>query len=169
MDETLPAPDAESLAAPAAEAVPEPGAEAPEERDPTLFQRLKTMSMGEKTKLALTGGKEARVLLLRENNKMLTQMVLKNPRITLEEVVELAKSRSAAGETLSMISQSREWMKSYPLRLAMTTNPKTPLPIALRLVRGLLDPDVRRLAKSRDVPQIVSTEAKKLVARRGQG
>ncbi|MBZ0253457.1 MAG: hypothetical protein K8I02_08970 [Candidatus Methylomirabilis sp.] len=146
---------------------PGSGAAPAAESGDNLFQRIKRLSMGEKTKLALTGDKECRTLLLRENNKLLCQMVLKNPRITVEEVMELAKSRGTASDAIQMIAQNREWMKSYPLKLALTTNPKTPLPLALRLVRSLMTADLRRLAKSKDVPQVVSTEARKIVAFKG--
>lgn len=159
MDARDPAPKDEGQAIPGSAPAPESG--------DNLFQRLKSMSMGEKTKLALTGNKESRTLLLRENNKLLCQMVLKNPRITIEEVMELAKSRGTASDAIQMIAQNREWMKSYPLKLALATNPKTPLPLALRLVRSLMTADLRRLAKSKDVPQVVSTEARKIVAFKG--
>jgi hypothetical protein len=52
---------------------------------------------------------------------------------------------------------------NYPLRYALSTNPKTPIVIALRLVRTLEERDVRRLAKSKNIPVAVASQAKRLL------
>ena len=53
------------------------------------------------------------------------------------------------------------------MRLALATNPKTPLAMAVRFVPTLLPRDLRQLAKSKNVPAAVCGMAKRLVIDRG--
>jgi hypothetical protein len=129
----------------------------------TLYARLLRMAMPEKVKLALRGNKEARALLMRDGSKTVRRYVLQNPRITEEEVVYLARDRQADELMLSAIMNRREWMKLYQVRLALVRNPRTPLAKSMRLLGTLLARDVERIAKSRDVPQGVVVQARRMV------
>ena len=64
--------------------------------------------------------------------------------------------------------ERKDWLKAYPIRLALTQNPKTPVPKALRLLETLQERDVRQIAKSRNVASPVSAAAVRLLARRGK-
>jgi hypothetical protein len=55
------------------------------------------------------------------------------------------------------------------VKLALATNPKTPLPLAVRLVPSLLPRDLRAIAKSKNVPGAVNGLAKRLVIERSGG
>ena len=85
------------------------------------------MTVSERIKLALRGNREARMLLIRDANRMIRRFVLQNPRVGDEEIIAIAKNRSADDELLRMIGDSREWTKNYQVRLSLATNPKTPL------------------------------------------
>jgi len=95
------------------------------------------MTVGTKIRMALTGNKEARVLLLRDNNKVVHLACIKNPRITEGEVQWVAAQRHYDSELLRHIARNREWMKNYQIRLALIKNPKTPIPVATPLVKTL--------------------------------
>ena len=129
----------------------------------TLYAQLLTMGMTEKVKLALRGNKEARVLLARDASKTVRRYVLQNPRITEEEIVHLARDRQADEEILRAIMNRREWMKLYQVRLGLVRNPRTPLANAIRIMGTLLVRDVERIAKSRDVPQAVVAQARRVI------
>ena len=120
-------------------------------------------------KLALHGNREARVLLIRDSNRMVRRFVLRNPRISDEEVIAVSKNRTVDDELLRMIADGREWTKNYQVRLALVTNPKTPLVVALRFLSSLLERDIRLLAKSKNVSATIATQAKRLVAQRQVG
>ena len=81
----------------------------------------------------------------------------------------LCKNRSIDRELLDQVVRRKEWLASYQVKLALATNPKTPLPLALRLVPMLLPRDLRTLAKSKNVPQGVNSLAKRLILQRTQG
>lgn len=136
-----------------------PGAAPP----PSLFQQVLGMSVSQKIKLALRGNKDARTILIRDTNKLVRRFVVMNPRITDGEVVQLCRNRSADDELIRIIAEDREWLRNYQVKLALVTNPKTPLVIAIRLVSSLGERDVRSLAKSRNVPQAVAVQARRIV------
>lgn len=132
-----------------------------------LPAEIRAMSVGERLKLALRGNRDSRTLLLRDANRLVQRLVLQNPRITDEEIIALAKNRNIDSELLDGISRRKEWVSNYQVRLALTTNPKTPLAMAVRFVPTLLPRDLRLLAKSKNVPAAINGMAKRLVIERG--
>jgi len=132
----------------------------------SLYARVKEMPVGQKIKLALKGGRDARNILIHESNKVVKRLVLRNPRISEDEIIMLAHNRSEESELLEFVAKRKEWMKSYRVRLALVSNPKTPATVALRAVNTLLDRDLRALAKSKNVPALVNSAAKRLLFKR---
>lgn len=134
----------------------------------SLYQRVQTMSVPEKIQLALKGDKEARGLLLRDSNKLVTTAVIKSPKISESEVQQIARSTNVDGELLRIISQKREWMNKYKTKLGLANNPKTPLDISLKLLTSLRARDLSFLAKSKNVPTVLSKKAKQLSDKRSR-
>lgn len=133
----------------------------------TRFQEIQQMSVAEKVKLAMRGDKEARSILIKDSNKQIQETVLENPRITETEIVGIANNRMVSEELLRKITGNRQWMKNYQIRLALVNNPKTPLPLSLRLVSSLMVSDLKRLAKSKGVPTALTTTAKRVLSQKG--
>jgi hypothetical protein len=138
----------------------------PEEKSQTILQRIQRLSVSERIRLALKGGKEIRTILLRDPNKEVSLTVLDNPKLTETEVELIAKSRSAPDEALRKISKKKEWMKSYSIVQALVTNPKTPSGIALPLVSELKTRDLALMAKNKNVSEGIRSTAKKLLKAR---
>ena len=134
-----------------------------------LAAEIQAMSVGQRLKLAMKGNRDARQILIRDSSRIVQRFVLLNPRISEEEIVMLCKNRSIDRELLDQVVRRKEWLASYQVKLALATNPKTPLPLALRLVPMLLPRDLRTLAKSKNVPQGVNSLAKRLILQRTQG
>jgi hypothetical protein len=132
----------------------------------SLWAQILAMGMAEKLKLALRGNKDARTILLRDGSKLIRRFVLQNPRISDTEVIAVARNRSADEDMVRTIAERREWMRNYQVRLALAGNPKTPLVIAIRQVSSLDDRDLRTLAKSKNVPQAVAAQARRLLMTR---
>ena len=135
----------------------------------SLYAEILTMKVGQKIKLALRGNHDARMILIRDSSKLIRRFVMLNPRITDNEVIAVARNKSADDELIRMITERRDWMRNYQVRLALTTNPKTALPLALRQLGSLDDRDVRHIAKSKNVPQAVAAHARRILfAQQGQ-
>lgn len=138
-------------------------------RRESLLVRIRKMPVAMRVKLALTGNKDARQVLSHDAVKLVQACVLKNPRFTLEEALAMAKNRSLAGELLRIIADQRDWVRNYSIRLALVQNPKTPLQVALGLLNGIQDRDMRILAKSRNVASVLQSQAKRNILRREGG
>lgn len=142
-------------------------AEAEEESESdSLFQLVRKMKLLEKLRFALRCGKEGRTLLIRDPNRAVQLAIISNPRITDVEIALLACSRSIDEEVLRRIAENREWARHYPVRLALASNPKTPIAIATKLLPTLMPEDVSQIAKSKDVSALIALGARRLLLQR---
>ena len=133
-----------------------------------MTQRILKMSVSQKIKLATLGNKEARTLLLRDGNKLVCMAAATSPRITDGEILSLANSRTAQSDVLRYIYSNREFTKTYAVKASLVKNPKVPLPIALRLMLTLQERDIKDLARDRNVPQTIQSQAKAYLMKKEQ-
>jgi hypothetical protein len=141
----------------------ETASSATSEPDKALWLRIRTMTVGQKVKLAFNGNKDVRTILLRDSNKIIPRLVLQNPRITEEEILMLAKDRNADDEILRRIAETREWTRVYAVRAALVENARTPLPRARMLLQTLGEHEIARLAKSKSVSNAIAVQARRLL------
>ena len=128
-----------------------------------LFAQIAAMTVGEKIKLALKGNRDARTLLIRDPNRLIQRFVLQNPRISDEEVIAIARNRNIDSELLHTIGEHKYWPRNYQVKLALVTNPKTPLATSIHFVASLMERDLRFLSKSKNVAAAVVSQARRLV------
>lgn len=133
-----------------------------------LYQLVQSLSVAEKIKLATLGSKGARRLLIRDNNRVVQTAVIRSPKIREDEVLSIVQDRTAPEEVIRVVLNRKDWLKNYPIRLALCQNPKTPLPRSLRLLETLQEKDLRQIAKSRNVPAAVCSGALRALGRRGR-
>lgn len=139
-----------------------------EETSNNLFAAIQKMSVMQKIKLARVGGKEARSLLIRDRNKIVSSSVIQSPKITDTEITTIAKSRNVSDEILRMIARNREWTKSYQVKSALATNPKCPQSEAIKLLNYLQERELRSIMKSKDVPSAISSHARRILGKKGK-
>jgi hypothetical protein len=137
-----------------------------QQRKLTITQRIMKMSVAEKIKLATLGNREARTILVRDANKLVSLAAAQSPRITDGEILSLANSKTASAEILRYIYENRDFLKTYAIRVALVRNPKVPLPTALKFLPTLQDKDIKELARDRNVPVTVQAQAKAWVSKR---
>ena len=131
-----------------------------------LFSLIKNMSMAQKIKLAIFGNQSARNILIRDPNRLIALFVLQNARLTENEIVEFARNKDLNEAVLREIAQNTQWMKSYSVKMSVVANPKVPANLALKWLGHILDKDLKKISKSREVAQVVSTQAKRLLAKK---
>lgn len=143
----------------------ESGEEIDEEGEEYLskYKLVQVMGTGEKIKMALTGDKEWRKILIKDSNKLVSSGVLKNPRITEPEVLTVLKSGAQNDEIMRLICANKEWTKNYQIRKALIENPKTPLANALRYLSSMNEKDIAGYAKSRNISSVIATQAKRIL------
>jgi hypothetical protein len=127
------------------------------------YQLAQTMGISEKIKMALSGDKEWRKILIKDANKLVSSGVVKNPRMSEPEVLTLLKSGVQNDEIMRLICANKEWVKNYQIRKALIENPKTPLANALRYLGTMNEKDVASYAKSRNISSVVATQAKRML------
>lgn len=133
-----------------------------------LFAVIQKMSVMQKVKLARMGGKEARSLLIKDRNKVVSVSVMNSPKITESEVITISQSRGVGDEILRIIAMNKEWTKSYKIKHALASNPKTPQPQAIQYLNYLQDKDLKALMKSKDVPSVISSHARRILNKKGK-
>jgi len=134
----------------------------------SLEQKIAEMTVGQKIKLAYKGNQSVRKLLLRDSNKLVSAAVVKSGRMTDGEILSTAGNRNVPTEILNHIARDKEQMRKYPIRVALATNPKTPIPVALKLLRNLSKADLRSLSQNRNVSGVVFETANRLYKQKYQ-
>jgi len=135
----------------------------------TLMQKLAFMTVVERLMLALKGGREERMLLIRDPNKLVQKCVLQSPRLTETEVESFAAMANLSAEILRTISLNRLFMKDYTVVKNLVMNPKTPLDVSLHLFPRLTATDLAKLVTNKNVPDTLRSMAQKLHRKRKQG
>jgi hypothetical protein len=146
----------------------EEGVKLDDEKTKSLHSLLQKLSVFDKIKLARLGNAEARSLLVRDRNKLVAAAAVRSPKVQDQEILAFAKARNVADTVLRIIAASREWTRSYPVKLALASNPKCPQQWAIRFLGQLQERDLRAIMKSKDVPAAVSTHARRLLQRKGR-
>lgn len=145
----------------------EPDDEEPVNEDDEKFlskyKAVQLMGIAEKIKMALSGDKEWRAILVKDSNKLVSGSVIKNPRITEAEILTLIKSGIQNDEIMRLICANKEWIKSYKMRKALVENNRTPVQNAIRYLGTMNEKDLSSLAKSKNIASVISTMAKRLL------
>jgi hypothetical protein len=141
---------------------------AEEEVNLSKYQQALEMGVSAKIKMALTGDKEWRAIFLKDANKLVCSAVMKNPRITEGEVLAVARSKTSSEELIRLITLNPDWMKNVQIQKALVVHPRTPLPKALRYMGVLTEKDLKVLAKSRGVSQVIVNTARRMLMAKAQ-
>jgi len=149
------------------------------------YQQALDMPVSDKIKVAMTGDKEWRSLLIKEPNKLVSAAVLKNPRITDGEVLAIVKNKSSSEELIRLITLNNEWLKNYEIKRALVMHNRTPLPTAMRFMNILTEKDLmhnrtplptamrfmniltekdlKNMAKSREISSVLVNTARRML------
>ncbi len=144
----------------------EEGEERSEEEDNKLESKVAKMTVGQKVRLAHVGNKTVRTLLLKDRNKQVAMAVVKSGRLTDGEVKSLAGNRNIEDEVLRAVAGNREWLRKYPVKVALVNNPKTPPSVGVRLVTQMQKRDLQDLSRNRNVSSVVRQTAIRLFKQR---
>jgi hypothetical protein len=132
----------------------------------TLLQRLSAMNVVQRIQLAVKGGREERMLLIRDPNKIVQRAVLQSPKLTDLEIENFAAMANVSQEVLRNIAKNRAFMKSYVVVKNLAKNPKAPIDVTLHLLPRLIPTDLKQLAGNKNVPETLRSSAQKLQRQR---
>ena len=133
------------------------------EQRKTIAEALRDMNVGQKIKVAMLGNLEVRKILIKDPRKQIVMAVLGNARITDKEVASIAGDPSSSLDAISYIASNKALSKSYAVKLALVNNPKTPMKTALMLLETIRMNDLKNIAKSRNVSNVIKQRAAKKI------
>lgn len=133
-----------------------------------IRRRLARMGMDDKINLALSGGREERMAIAMDGNKAIHHYLLKNAKITLDEIAFMARLPSFNPDVLDKIAENPAYTQNPTITKALVYNPRTPVKTAIRLLDRLPRSEVMNLAKRTTMNQRLVMAAKKKVERRSR-
>jgi hypothetical protein len=134
----------------------------------TLLQRLARMRVVERMQMALKGGREERMVLIRDPSKVVQRAVMQSPRLTETEVEGYAAMTSLTDDILRLIAVNRVFLKNYSIVRNLVYNPKTPLDLSLHLLPRLIPQDLKILSMNRNIPETLRSTGMKLQRQRSE-
>ena len=147
--------DATALAEALRDAPEEPGEEVLEEvaeaeetavRE-SVWDRLRGLTRVEKLLLAAKADRVERMILAQDSDPQVLYSLLKNPRLTADEVIRIAKSPFLTFQTAEAMMKSTQWFSNLDVRVALVHNAKTPPAFALRILPTLPESEVRNISR----------------------
>jgi hypothetical protein len=139
------------------------GKEASEAQRETLIQKINRMTVAEKIKMALTGSQDERVILIRDSNKVIARAVLESPKVSDQEIENIATMKNVTEEVLRIVAMNRRFIKSYSVARALLNNPRTPIDVGLPLLNRMNDRDLKGLAINKNVAEVLRSMATKII------
>ena len=120
-------------------------------------------SVNKKITRATLGSREDRSRLIKEKNRLIIYSVINSPKLTDDEIVAYAGNKNLPKEVTFLISTNREFTKKYMVKVALVNNPKTPVLTSTKFLRHLNGKDLTKVAKSKNVPKVLSKTALKML------
>ena len=103
----------------------------------------------------MKGTKEERSILIRDGTKLVAIAVLESPKVTDGEVEKFATQKNVLEAVLRAIAMKRRFAKNYAIVRNLVFNPRTPLDVALGLMKNLLTADLKHLSANKEVSETV--------------
>ena len=132
----------------------------------SLIKRIMFMNVRDRMKLAMKGDREARSILIRDSNRIVATAVINNPRITDQEIENIAAMRTVAHEVLRLIAAKPAWARSYSIIHNLVRNPRTPIPTVVSILPRIRSKDLHSLTQNRNVSEAVRRQAMRLTQTR---
>lgn len=128
--------------------------------------QIRTLSPPERLRLARGATREVRTILVRDPNPLVALEVVRKNTLGESEVENICQNRMICEEVLTEIANDRNWVRRYGVVRALTRNPRTPVPVALKLVPRLAARDLKALGRDRNVADAVRKTAQRTFAAR---
>jgi hypothetical protein len=164
-DQPAASPATEPSPAPAVGAVAAgPRAQQPplDEKKLSVLQKIARMKAAERVRAAFSGGRDERMILIRDGAKVVQNAVLASPKLTEPEVETFASAKNVSENVLREIARNRRFMKNYSVVRNLVNNPKCPLDLSLTLIKNLMVYDLKSLRSNKSVPETIRQVAFKL-------
>ena len=124
------------------------------------------LTLGERKALARKPDRASFDRLLRDPDPSVIRTLLRNPKLTEDDVIRLASRRPANAAVNAEIARDPRWSTRARIRMALVLNPGTPVDIAVPLVPLLVRHELRLVVQTTETPAPVRAAARELLLRR---
>ncbi|HTF99305.1 MAG TPA: hypothetical protein VK654_01805 [Nitrospirota bacterium] len=119
-----------------------------------------------KRELAASASTEQIAQLLHDSSPRVISALLENRNLSEDDILVIATRKNLPPEIFKAIARDQRWAKSQPLRLALASNPKTPLSVSLSIARYLRLFDLAALSRSPHIQYALRNKIEALLAER---
>lgn len=116
-----------------------------------LQKKLPEIPLGEKISMAKTAPRDLLLVLLYDNEPMVLEAALWNPRLTELDIITLIQKKTTGSISLEVIATHKKWKNRYQVRLHLVKNPKTPPFTASLLLENFLRQDLEILLANKEI------------------
>ena len=129
-----------------------------------LKERLPELELGEKISIAHSAPPGLIPALAACNHERIVQSLLRNPRMSEQEVVALVKRETTSAPVLRVVAQSERWVVRPSVRTGIVSHRNTPVHVALTLVSRMPRRTLVALVKNNELRPVVAIHARKILS-----
>lgn len=100
---------------------------------------------------------------MHDSNKIVARAVLQSPKVSDQEIENIASMKSVAEEVLRLVASSRKFIRNYGVARSLLNNPRTPIDVGLPLINRLNERDLKELTRNKNVAEVLRSMAAKLI------
>ncbi len=124
------------------------------------------LTLGERKSLARKHDRNLLARLLSDPHPDVIAGLLANPRLTEDDLVQLIARRPSRPQILAEIARAPRWVHRSRVRLALMLNPATPHEVAVPLASLLMRHELRLVAESTQLSDVLRTACNEHLVRR---
>ncbi len=136
---------------------------AEDQKKETFVQMLAKLTSGQKVALAQKGNKTARMILVKDSNRVVATAAIKTPGINAQEAMLIASNRAVCDDVIRIIAQNAEWTRDYAVKVALINNPKCPLALSMKFLTHLRPADIKALSMNKNVSSTLAQTARNMI------
>ena len=115
---------------------------------------------------ATAAGEEDIARYLHDPSPRVIRALLENRRLSEEDVLILVKRKNLPSDILETIFKDKRWTESYPVRLSLARNPRSPLSVSLSIARYLRIFDLEEITRSHFIPLVFRHKVEMIITER---
>ena len=126
-----------------------------------LHKQIAELKTSERIRLARVASRPVRNLLIRDPEKRIHAEVVKNKKVTDEELVDWSGLAGISPLALRWIGTQKHLLRNPRIRLNLVKNPMTPQSLSLSLIGQLPQNELLKIARSKRVREVIARAARK--------
>lgn len=124
-----------------------------------LELRLRNLAKGDKISLAKSGSNAIACALLKDSDLEVVLAALQNSRLREADLYPVLNRKKISPQMLEIVAKSKRWSRRYSIRMCLLRHPNTPIFVAYEMMDGLMAQDLKDIAASDQVPEMVRRRA----------